>query len=224
MAVKKFRDGRWTVYYRDRSGEKRWEYYGRGKQGKEDAEARDHEIKAQKKRGQDIQANRAQADLADIAQAYLDHLKTKGVSLKFRREFLQLCENHLIPLIGNIPPDSLNDSDMARVTDYYRDRGASQATINRYLRYTRTMFRYAVSRGYMRKNPLETWQAPKEAPRRLHLTVPGLRRLMDNAAPHLAWALEVLWNLGCRPGASELTSLRWEQGAAGSNPAFPTPG
>jgi len=71
MAVKQLPGGRWTVYYRDRSGKQRWEYYGRGREGKEEAEGRDYEIKSQKKRGQDIQANRVQADLSDIAQAYL---------------------------------------------------------------------------------------------------------------------------------------------------------
>lgn len=210
MAVKQLKDGRWTVYYWDRHRKKRWEYFGRGNKGKKDAEARDYEVKALKKRGQDIQANRARADLADIAQAYLDHLKTKGVSYKFRLELKQLLENHIIPLIGNVPPERLNDSDFARVTDYYRGRNSSQSTINRYIRYLRTMFRFAVSRGYLTRNPLEHWQKPKEAPRRLRLTVPGLRALIKNAEPHLAWALEVLWNLGCRPGTSELTSLRWE--------------
>jgi len=138
-------------------------------------------------------------------------LKTKGVSYKFRLELKQTLENHIIPLIGNIPPQKLTDSDLARITDYYRDRGSSQSTINRYLRYLRTMFRFAVSRGYMIKNPLQDWQAPKESPRRLRLTVEGLQKLIDNAAPHLAWALEVLWALGCRPGTSELTSIQWNQ-------------
>lgn len=210
MAVKQLMDGIWTVYYLDRHRKKRSEYFGCGNKGKKDAEARDYEVKALTKRGQDIQANRVQTDLADIAQVYLDHLKRKGVTCKFRLEFKQLLENHIIPLIGNVPLERTNDSDLARVTDYYKGRNSSQATINRYLRYLRTMFRFAVSRGYLTRNPLEHWQKTKEAPRRLRLTVPGLRDLIENVEPHLAWALEALWNFGCRPGTSELTSLRWE--------------
>ncbi len=208
MAVKQLKDGRWAVYYKE-GHKKRWEYFGRGAKAKKEAQGRDYEIKAQKQRGQQVRANISQADLYDIAQAYLDHLKTKGTSYRFRKEFKQLLENHIIPLIGNIPPDKLTDSDLARVHDYYANR--SQSTINRYMRYLRTMFRYAVSRGYMQNNPLDHWQKPKEAPRRLRLTVSGLQALMTNAEPHLAWGIEVLWNLGCRPGTSELTSIKWNQ-------------
>ena len=33
---------------------------------------------------------------------------------------------------------------------------------------------------------------------------------MACAEPHLKWAMEVCFNLGTRPGESELLSLRWE--------------
>lgn len=212
MAVKQLKDGRWTVYYKDRYGKKRWEYFGREVTSQADAEARDLEIKAQKKRGQELASDPSQATLTEVCQAYLDYLKTNGASQKFRKELRDLLTNHILPLIGTIPPDNLTEKDMARVVDYYRNRKrpASQHTINRYLRYLRTIFRYGVSEGMISKNPLQKWKKPKESPRRLQLTVKDLQKLMDHAAPHLAWALEVLWNLGCRPGVSELTSIKWK--------------
>ena len=39
---------------------------------------------------------------------------------------------------------------------------------------------------------------------------PGIARCMACAEPHLRWAMEVCFNLGTRPGESELLSLRWE--------------
>ena len=213
MAVKQLKDGRWTVYYRDETGKQRWEYFGRGRSGQEDAEARDYDIKARKKRRQALTEDPGQATLPEICQAYLDHLKASGASPKFRKELSELLKNHILPLIGTIPPDHINDADIARVVDYYRNRDnpASQATINRYLRYLRTIFRFGISREMMSKNPLASWRKPKEAPRRLQLTVADLQKLIEHAAPHLAWGLEVLWNLGCRPGTSELTSIKWDQ-------------
>jgi hypothetical protein len=161
-AVKQLKDGRWTVCYWDRHRKECWKYFGRGNKGKKDAEVRDYEVKMLKKCGQDIQAICAHTDLADIAQAYLDHLKTKVVSFKFYLELKQLLEYYIIPLIGNVPPERLNDSDFARVKDYNRRRNSSQSTINWYIRYLRTMFRFVVTRGYLTRNSLEHWQNPKK--------------------------------------------------------------
>ena len=44
----------------------------------------------------------------------------------------------------------------------------------------------------------------------LKLTLDDAKKIMTNAEPHLKWAMEVCFNLGTRPGESELLSLRWE--------------
>lgn len=50
----------------------------------------------------------------------------------------------------------------------------------------------------------------REEPWQTKLTVEDLKKIMAEAQPHVKWALEVCFNLGTRPGESELLSLKWE--------------
>jgi integrase len=36
-----------------------------------------------------------------------------------------------------------------------------------------------------------------------------LERILEHAPPHLAWAIEVEWALGTRPGETELFAVKW---------------
>lgn len=44
----------------------------------------------------------------------------------------------------------------------------------------------------------------------MQIGVDDLKRIMEYAEPHIRWAMEVCFNLGTRPGPSELFALRWE--------------
>ena len=57
---------------------------------------------------------------------------------------------------------------------------------------------------------MKPWHKSKEMPRLFHLDEEGLQKILKAASPHIAWAIEVAYNTGVRPGKSELLSLRWE--------------
>jgi len=58
---------------------------------------------------------------------------------------------------------------------------------------------------------LAKWKKGKELRRKSPLTLDGLKALRKAAAPHLAWALEVAWNIPARPGPSDLFALRFDR-------------
>lgn len=86
----------------------------------------------------------------------------------------------------------------------------SQAARNRYAGYLRAIFKFGIKAKLTKNNPMEPWSKGQEEPRRAQLTVEDLKKVMKHAAEHLQWGVEVEWNLGTRPGQSELLALKWE--------------
>jgi len=206
MAVKKTTDGRWYVTYRHLDDVKR-EYFGRGPGAKDKAEARDLEIRLLKKRKSFTP--RPQAMFLDrLAQLFLDDARARNTSDRWRDEFARLLNSKILPNLATKPVDRLEYEDIQKLYEAWE--GRTPATINRYLGYLRAVFRFGIKHGMTSKNPLATWTKAREPKRDMHLTVDDLKRLLEHSPPHLAWAIEVEWELGTRPGVTELFSLRWD--------------
>ncbi|MDR2605469.1 MAG: tyrosine-type recombinase/integrase [Desulfovibrio sp.] len=197
---------RWYVKYRV-EGKQTSRWFGTGKTEKQAAGAFDFDIKAMKKRREDL-PRRSGVFLDYISQAYLNDAKMRGASQSFLDEFSNLLNKFFLPVLTKKPADELDYADILCAMTPFIER--SQATRNRYQGYLRAIFRFGINQGLIKKNPLQNWRKPKEAPRRPLLTVDGLREIMKHAPEHLRWAIELEWNLGARPGPSELFSLKWE--------------
>lgn len=197
---------RWYVKYRV-DGVQTSKWFGTGKRQKEAAEAFDFDIKALKKRRQEL-PKRTGVFLDHVAQAYLDDAKMRGASKSFLRDFSNLLNKVFLPALTKKPVEALRYDDILEAVRPFLDR--TQSTRNRYLGYLRAVFRFGIAHGLTKNNPLANWKKPKEQPRRSLLTVAGLRKILDSAPEHLKWAIEVEWNLGARPGPSELFALKWE--------------
>lgn len=212
MALKKLKDGRWIVVFYDSQGHQRQKGgFGRGRDAWKKADAWDKQWKADKAAGREVQPPRLDgAYIDDLVQHYLDHLKAIGRSKRFREEMAALCNGHIIPILATKPVDMLTYADMAPVVAHFENRKCHQHTINRYLRYLRTIFRHGIEHELSAVNPLARWKAPKEPKQHLRLTVEALERILEHAPDHLRWALTVAFNLGVRPGETELFALRWE--------------
>ncbi len=206
MSVKQTKDGRWYCTYRHEDDVKR-EYFGRGPGAKDKAEARDLEVRLLKKRKQFTPRPQA-IHLDRLAQLFLDDAKARNTSERWRTEFASLLNTVILPTLPFKPVDRLEYKDILKLYDAWE--GRTPATINRYLGYLRAVFRFGIKHSLTSKNPLATWTKAREPKRDMHLTVEDLKRLLEHAAPHLAWALEVEWELGTRPGVTELFSLRWD--------------
>lgn len=207
MPVKQTKDGRYFVQYRvhDKKSPTK-EYFGRGPDGKRAAQVRDAEVNLARKRHQRV-VKPAGVYFDQLAQAYLKDLRARGKTEKHGQELAKLLNNHLLPMLCHRPVDQLDYDDIMRVAERYADR--SQATRNRYLGYLRAIFRFGVDQEITTHNPMKKWRKGREPRRKMLLTVDDLKRIYENAAPHLQWAIEVEWHLGTRPGVSELLALRW---------------
>lgn len=134
----------------------------------------------------------------------------RGVSHRWRVEFAHLLDIDILPALCHRPVDQLDYPDILALTSGrgpWADR--TTPTVNRYLGYLRAVFLFGVRQGLTTKNPLASWRKTPEKKKDMHLTVEDLRRIITAGEPHLAWALEVEWNLGTRPGVTELFTVKW---------------
>lgn len=211
MSVHKTNDGRWYVKYYDYAGKAKKFYVGRGDDAKRRAEALDYEIKARKKTGRKLPWEEQREEiifLDELARRYIND--RQGVcSEKYIAELRSILNKIILPEVGHIPVNELTYDDIAKpLLDALR--GKSIATRNRRFTYLKALFNWGIKRGYINNNPLKSYTKTKEPKRKVRLTVEDLTRILQHADPHLAWVIEVEWNLGTRPGPSELLSLKWE--------------
>ena len=209
MAARQRKDGRWIVTYRQ-PGVRHpvTEYFGRGPAAQQAAEERDLEVKLLKKRG--TLAPRSEATYLDtLSQAYLTDAKLRGTSDQFQREYSKMLNEKLLPALSYRPVDELTYAEVtALAVELWGHR--KPATIQKYLTILKAIFAFGVRHGMTKANPLALWKRQKPAKLDFKLTVEDLQKIMDAAPPYLAWALEVEWELGTRPGVSELYRLRWD--------------
>lgn len=209
MAVRQFKDGRWAVAHRDPAKRQTvYEYFGRGPAAKQAAEERDLEIKLLKKRGKLAPLQEA-VYLDNLAQAYLKDAAMRGKSKRFRDEFAAILNVKVLPGLCYRPVDELTYAEVLEFATVTWGH-LSLASRQRYLGYLRAVFRFGLRHGMTNANPLAGWSRQKEPRLDFKLTVDDLQKIMDAAPPHLAWALEVEWELGTRPGVTELFALRWD--------------
>ena len=155
--------------------------------------------------------------LSELGKKYLDHMRASGRTEKHIRNIERLLENQFVPVIGDKPVDSLTyQGDMVPFILHFKGvsgstgKARSQFTVNKYCDYLSFIFHFGIDNGFTSVNPLKNWKKPKVQPWDLKLTLDDAKKIMACAEPHLKWAMEVCFNLGTRPGESELLSLRWE--------------
>ncbi len=212
MSIHQKKDGRWYIKYRDQWGIQQTEYFGRDKEGELKAIQRDAEVKYLKRTGQLVAPNKKklaeQTTMLDLVRLYLRDRKSDGASERFVTEFGAYFENHLWPLLPHKPIDRLGYRDFSKVVAYYDDKSPSSR--NRYMTYLKASFNFAIRSKMLEINPLKEWKRKKEPRQPVQLTIEDFKKIYAAAAPHLKWVLDVEWNLGTRPGVSELFSIKWE--------------
>lgn len=202
--------GGWFIAYRERGKRKLIrEYFGKTEDGKHDAEVRLVEIKLKKMKGEAV-VDRSGMYLDQLAQLYLEDAKVRGKTLRWRAEFASRLNTDILPNLSSKPVDQLSYSDILALT---KKEGVWEkktvVTAGRYLGYLRAVFEFGMDKNFIRNNPFVGWSRPKDIKRNPDLTVADLQKIISNAKPHLAWALEVEWYLGTRPGPSELFKIKW---------------
>ena len=210
MGICKRKDGRWQVTFRD--GPKvRTKTFPPGREGKKLAQAFDADVKLKKATDKPLPlALRDGIYLDELAQLWIDEKKAQGRRVGWLKDWANILNKFFLPELGSRPAKALTQADvLAVVTAHYAD--TAQATRNRYIDYLKSIFEYGVEQGHLDRNPLARWKKGKEGRRRSPLTLEGLRAIQAVSPPHLAWALEVTWNVPVRPGPSDLFALRFDR-------------
>lgn len=169
----------------------------------------------------DVSTGAGGMTFGQLVDEYVNVLKGNGRSPKHIRNFALALDKLFIKKIGRDRP--ISDIEYARdivpvletiTTEKLKKGIRSAKTVNRYMTYLKTIFNYAIEMEYLTRNPMKRWIKRREHRTTVKLDKAGLDKLIATAEalgfPALAWAMEVNYNLGVRPGESELLALKWE--------------
>lgn len=200
--------GTWYIQYRIPGlHNPQKEFFGKGDSDKQRAEERIEELKSGYHYTPRSLSSRRRVYLDELGQCYIDVMKSEDKTKTWIDIVKYLLNEHFLPCLCHVPVDQLTFQDIVRVAD--RFNGKSVATRNRYMDSLQAILRFGIKHELTVENPMKHWKKAREKPREVLLTVEDLGRLYEAAAPHLKWLIEVEWELGTRPGKSELFSLRW---------------
>lgn len=156
-------------------------------------------------------------NVTELSRKYLDHLLASGKTEKHIKNLENLLLNHFSKFFKKKSIDAMTYQDdivpfilNLKEANPEIQRVRSQTTINRYCDYLAAVFNFGVSTGLIAKNPMNGRIKTKEKPFDVMLTIDDMKNIMKHADNHLKWAMEVCFNLGTRPGESELLSLRYD--------------
>ena len=216
MSVHQRDDGRWIVVFKGIDGKRKERSFGRGPEAEISAKSFDEAMKSL-----DIAPVMQQPlgpVLKQAVDSYLDHLRAQGKSQSHISNVQYMATSLLYKHFGPLMPlDLINYADgivpfinhMRSIPSSRTGSVRSQASINRYCCFLRTIFNFAVANGLMAQNPMTQWRKTKEPPRQFQISLEDVSKIMEHADAHVRWAIEVCFNLGVRSGDSELLSLRW---------------
>lgn len=209
MAVNQTKSGNWYVQYRIPGiSSPRKEYFGKTEEAWNQAMSREQEVKAGYVYSVAALANSRTVYLDELGQCYLDSLKVKDKSAEWIGTLKFLLNEHFLPCLCHVPVDQLGIQDILKVAARFTDKAA--ATQNRYMDSLHAIFRFGIRHELTTNDPMAHWKKKREPRRDVRLTVKDLSRIYAVASDHLKWIIEVEWELGTRPGNSELFSLLWQ--------------
>lgn len=200
----------WYVSYRAADGRRTTKSSAewRGARGKKLAMAWAKEIEAAQLRGDGFQPASGGVYFAPLALEFLADRRANGGDERHLYERARFFDK-VARILSVKPVPDLTYDDCIKVATFYHGKVA-QATINRYMRYIKTVFAWGVDHERIIKNPLTKWRAPKEPPAQPLLTLSDFGRIIKHAPPHLKLSLQIVYYTGIRPGKKELFALRWD--------------
>ena len=200
--------GTWYIQYRIpglHSPQK--EFFGKDEVARQKAEERIEELKSGYHYTPQSLSSRKRLYLDELGQCYLDAMKAKAQTTSWISTVKYLLNEHFLPTLCRVPVNELTYMDILKAAERFNDKSA--ATRNRYMDTLNAIFNFGIKLELITNNPMKMWQKTRERPREVFLTVEDLSKIYNAASDHLKWIIEVEWELGARPGVSELFALRW---------------
>ena len=231
MGVSKTSDGRYYVYYQFRSKQRK-EYFGKSPQDKAAAEQKDLFLKLLKKQGKkvfedfinnEIREKKSTTDptsdspqevyLDYLGQQYVNNLKRKNSSYAHLFKIQHLLNKYVLPVYSKNakPVDQLTYLEVISWFDNYTEaNGYSPLTRRGMISIMKAMFNFGISTKLTTNNPIASEKTPINYKLKFELTLEDLRKIIQHAAPHIAWAIEVGYETAARFGPTELFNLQWK--------------
>jgi integrase len=181
--------------------------FGRGDGAMEQAVERIEEIKSGYVYTPKVISSRRRLYLDELGQSYLDMMRSKGKTDKWIKDIKYLLNEHFLPVLCHVPVDNLTMVDILKVSGRFQDKSAT--TQNIYMAAWKAIINFGYQIDLVANNPMKSWKKFKVKPREVYLTIQDLNKIYQIAPDHLKWIIEVEWELGTRPGVSELFSLKW---------------
>ena len=207
-ALSQTKTGTWYIQYRIpgvHSPQK--EYFGKDESAKRMAEGRIEELESGYYYTTRNLSSRKRLYLDELGQLYVDMMRTKGKTPRWVKQTAYLLNEHFLPILCHIPVNQLTIVEVLKVSERFQH--LSNGTKNRYMDTLKAMINFGLDLELITTNPMRQWKKFKERPREVFLTVKDLEKIYKLAPDHLKWIIEIEWELGTRPGISELFSLKW---------------
>lgn len=200
--------GTWYIQYRiPRLHNPQKEFFGKDDSARQKAEERIEELKSGYHYTPQSLSARKRLYLDELGQCYIDVMKSKDKSNGWIARIRYLLNEHFLPTLCHVPVNELSFMDIVKVAE--RFNGKPSATRNRYMDTLKAIFNFGTRLELATNNPMKMWKKAKERPREVYLTIRDLEKIYKLAPDHLKWIIEIEWELGTRPGATELFSLKW---------------
>ncbi len=145
-----------------------------------------------------------------LVNEYIEQAKVSGRSDNHINSLAAVAEGIFFPQLGGGTP--IQNFDYAKHilpfmkwlqdTPTAQGKTRSPVTCNKYGNYLKTFFNYAVLRGYIERNPMALWRKQYVPRKERLLSTEDLKKIIEHAAPHVQWAIEVAFNTGARTGES----------------------
>lgn len=210
MSIRKTKAGYWVVDFWDEFGKKRSRSFGKKPEGKKLAKEFDLEIQLKKSKGEPLPVSRGGGMYLDeLCQIWINEKKAQGRKKKWLSEWVSVFNKYFAPDLCKVPCEMLGQADVMKVLARHYSKSA-QSTRNRYVGYLKSIFQYGVDHELIKKNPLALWKKGKEQSRNSILTLEDLKKIQKHSPDHLAWAIDVAWNIPVRPGPADFFCLRYD--------------
>ena len=216
VAVIKLKDGRWIVTYYVKNSKGKLtpqrEYFGRGREAKTKAQARDQQVKA----------NRATATFVDSGvtfnQVALGYQTEKmvpvgGMSKTDQTATYYKLKEYILPFFGSRKALRINDELCRKYIKKRLEDGVKSVTVRREFQIIKAILNWgcAPGRRLIAHNPIKDFPLPKKDNEVIPPpTVEELKRIYAAASPHLKRFILLNLNTGARSGYSELLQIKWE--------------
>ena len=158
VAIRKKKNGKWEVRWRDAGGRRR----GRTVDLKKDADRLATDIRRRQQVGAIVDLERGGVILADFVEVYWRDYAVPNLAPKTRAVYGQIWEKHLRPRIGGLPLRELTTPTLTRLRAEMTQAGLGDPTVLKAFTVLQSVLSHAVVDGHVDHNAARAVRKPRQ--------------------------------------------------------------